>query len=95
MSAARETIWEAQPRQAAFISCPVDDIAFGGARGGGKSDAVIGDWLAHENQYQQHAVGMAFRRERTELSELIERAKQVLTPLGHSCLLYTSDAADE
>jgi hypothetical protein len=83
MTIARETIWEAQPRQAAFISCPVDDIAFGGARGGGKSDAVLGDWLAHENQFGKNAVGMAFRRERTELSELIERAKQVLIPLGH------------
>lgn len=77
-------IWHAQPRQAAFICCPVDDIAFGGARGGGKSDAVVGDWLAHENKYHEHAVGMAFRRERTELSELIERAKQVLKPLGHA-----------
>jgi hypothetical protein len=79
-----QIIWEAQPRQAAFIGCPVDDIAFGGARGGGKSDAVLGDWLAHENQYKQNAVGMAFRRERTELSELIERAKQILAPLGHA-----------
>src|SRR5215203_5673719 len=79
-----QVIWQAQPRQAAFIGCPVDDIAFGGARGGGKSDAVIGDWLAHENQFHEHAVGMAFRRERTELSELIERARQVLVPLGHS-----------
>lgn len=76
-------IWEAQPRQAAFIACPVDDVAFGGARGGGKSDAVIGDWIGHEDQFSQHAIGMAFRRERTQLTELIERAKQVLKPLGH------------
>ncbi len=76
-------IWSAQPRQADFISCPVDDVAFGGARGGGKSDAVIGDWIRHESTYGQHAMGMAFRRERTQLTELIERAKQVLTPLGY------------
>ncbi len=76
-------IWEPQQRQAAFITCPYDDVGFGGARGGGKSDAVIGDWLDHEDQYGQHAIGMAFRRERTQLVELIERAKQVLTPLGH------------
>jgi hypothetical protein len=79
-----QIIWQAQPRQAAFIGCPIDDIAFGGARGGGKSDAVIGDWLAHEDQFGEHAVGMAFRRERTELSELIERSRQVLAPLGHA-----------
>lgn len=81
---AAQTIWHAQPRQAAFIACPMDDIGFGGARGGGKSDAVIGDWLAHEHRYHEHAAGMAFRRERTELSELIERARQVLVPLGHT-----------
>lgn len=76
-------IWEPQPRQAAFISCPVDDVGFGGARGGGKSDAVIGDWVSHEEQYGEHAVGMAFRRERTQLTELIERARQILGPLGY------------
>jgi hypothetical protein len=76
-------IWEAQPRQSAFITCPVDDIAFGGARGGGKSDAVIGDWISHEDLYGEHAIGMAFRRERTQLTELIERARQVLPALGH------------
>lgn len=76
-------IWDAQPRQALFINCPADDVGFGGARGGGKSDAVIGDWLSHEDLYGQHAIGMAFRRERTQLVELIERARQVLRPLGH------------
>lgn len=81
---AAQVIWQPQPRQAAFIACPMDDVGFGGARGGGKSDGVIGDWLAHEYQYHEHAAGMAFRRERTELSELIERARQVLVPLGHT-----------
>lgn len=79
----RTVIWQPQRRQAAFISCPVDDVAFGGARGGGKSDAVIGDWLSHEDLYGEHAIGLAFRRERTQLTELIERARQVLTPIGH------------
>ncbi len=79
----RPVIWEAQPRQAAFISCPADDVGFGGARGGGKTDAVIGDWISHEDLYGQHAIGMAFRRERTQLTEMIERAKQILPSLGH------------
>lgn len=76
-------VWDAQPRQSAFISCPADDVGFGGARGGGKSDAVIGDWISHEHAYGQHAIGMAFRRERTQLVELIERARAVLVPLGY------------
>lgn len=76
-------IWEAQPRQAAFITCPADDTGFGGARGGGKSDGVIGDWISHEDTYGEHAIGIAFRRERTQLIELVERSKQVLKPLGY------------
>jgi len=79
----QEIIWDAQPKQAAFISCPVDDVAFGGARGGGKSDAVIGDWASHEDLYHEHAIGLTLRRERTQLLELIERAKQILIPIGH------------
>jgi hypothetical protein len=81
--AAPVVLWEPQPKQEAFITCPADDVGFGGARGGGKSDAVIGDWLDHEDRYSQHAIGMAFRRERTQLVELIERARQILVPLGH------------
>lgn len=77
------TVWEPQDRQAAFITCPADDVGFGGARGGGKSDGVIGDWADHEETYGQYAIGMAFRRERTQLTELIERAKQILSPIGH------------
>lgn len=77
------TVWEPQERQAAFIHCPADDVGFGGARGGGKSDGVIGDWADHEEAFGQHAIGMAFRRERTQLTELIERAKQILRPIGH------------
>lgn len=77
------TVWEPQPRQEAFITCPADDVGFGGARGGGKSDAVIGDWCDHEETYGENAIGMAFRRERTQLTELIERAKQILRPIGH------------
>lgn len=78
-----QVVWEPQPQQAKFITCPADDVGFGGARGGGKSDAVIGDWCFHENEFGKDAVGLAFRRQRTELVELIERAKQVLLPTGH------------
>jgi hypothetical protein len=76
-------VWQPQRRQAAFISCPCDDVGFGGARGGGKSDAVIGDWISHSDSYGKHAAGMAFRRERTQLIDLVERAKQILVPIGH------------
>ncbi len=74
--------WEPQPKQSAFISCPADDVGFGGARGGGKSEAVAGDFINHEEIYGAAAIAMAFRRERTQIVELIERCKYVMTPLG-------------
>lgn len=78
-----KVVWEPQPQQAKFITCPVDDVAFGGARGGGKSDAVIGDFIDHEHTYGQDAIALAVRRNRVQLVELMERAKMVMTPLGY------------
>lgn len=79
---ALEVVWEAQPRQAAFISCPVFEIFFGGARGGGKTDAVLGDFLEHADAYGEHAIGLMIRRTRVELVETIERSKVIYQPLG-------------
>lgn len=78
-----KVVWEPQPQQSKFITCPVEDVAFGGARGGGKSDGVIGDFINHEHTYGEHAIALAVRRQRTELVELMERAKSVMTPLGY------------
>lgn len=75
--------WEPQPKQAAFISCPADDVGFGGARGGGKSEGVAGDFVSHEETYGEAAIAMAFRRERTQIVELIERCRQIMVPLGY------------
>ena len=42
-----KVLWEPQPGpQTSFIQCPVFEIFFGGARGGGKTEASIGDWLS-------------------------------------------------
>jgi hypothetical protein len=76
-------VWEPQPKQWSFISCPHDDVGFGGARGGGKTDAIMGDWIVHEDRYGDAAIGMAFRRERTQIVEMIERCKSIMPLLGH------------
>ena len=79
-----QVIWEPLPRQSVFIQCPCSDVGFGGARGGGKSWAILGDWIGHEEQYGQHAIGLVLRRERTQLIELIESAKSIFIPLGYT-----------
>lgn len=77
------TAWQAQPGpQTALISCPVFEIFFGGARGGGKTDGVLGDFLEHADTYGENAIGLMIRRERTQLIETIERSKQIYGPLG-------------
>jgi hypothetical protein len=76
-------IWEAQSGpQTALISCPVFEIFFGGARGGGKTDGVLGDFLEHADAYGEHAIGLMVRRTRTELVETIERSRVIYQPLG-------------
>ena len=55
---------------------------FGGARGGGKTDGMLGEWISHQDPYGEHAIGLMVRRSRTELIETIERSKQIYTPLG-------------
>jgi hypothetical protein len=56
-------IWEAQAGpQTALIACPVFEVFFGGARGGGKTDGVLGDFLEHADAYGQHAIGLMMRR---------------------------------
>lgn len=78
-----KTIWEPNPGpQSWLISCPVFEVLFGGARGGGKSDGVLGEWAAHADEYAENAIGLCVRRERTQLVELIERSKILYDPLG-------------
>lgn len=77
------TVWEPQAGpQRALISCPVFEIFFGGARGGGKTDGVLGDFLEHADTYGINAIGLMVRRQRTELVETIERSRVLYLPLG-------------
>lgn len=78
-----QTVWQPQPGpQSAFVTCPVYEIFFGGARGGGKTDAVLGEWAIHSDEYGSNAIGLMVRRTRVELSETFERAPKLYTPLG-------------
>lgn len=76
-------IWRPQPGpQTALLTCPVFEILFGGARGGGKTDGMLGEWVAHGGRYGSDAIGLMLRRERTQLIETVERSKQIYTLLG-------------
>lgn len=82
-SAAQTIVWQPQKGpQEALVTCPVTEVFFGGARGGGKTDSSLGDWLMHSNIYGEHAIGVFFRRKFKQLEEVIARAKTLFKPLG-------------
>lgn len=78
-----EIIWQPQPGpQTALLECPIFEVFYGGARGGGKTESSIGDWLQHSSMYGEHAIGIFVRRKLTQLSEVIARTKQLFSKLG-------------
>ena len=77
------TIWKPQPGpQAALITCPIFEIFYGGARGGGKTDGMLGDFAIHADRYGQYARGVFFRRTYKQLEEVQYRAQQIYPRLG-------------
>lgn len=81
--ATQQVIWQPQPGpQTALLQCPVFEVFYGGARGGGKTESSIGDWLQHSSLYGEHAIGIFVRRKLTQLSEVIARTKQLFPKLG-------------
>ena len=76
-------IWQPQAGpQTAFVTCPVYEVVYGGARGGGKTDGVLGEWLSHADLYGKAAKGLMVRRKRTQLVDTILRAQELYLPLG-------------
>ena len=68
--------------QVRLLKCQVFEIFFGGARGGGKTDGVLGEFGAHASRYGKDAIGLMVRRTRAELVETIERSREIYGPLG-------------
>jgi hypothetical protein len=80
----QQVVWSARgnPAQMALLECSVFEVFFGGARGGGKTDGMLGEFTKHGGRYGKHAIGLMIRRTRTELIETIERSRAIYTPLG-------------
>ena len=66
----------------ALLTCSVFEVFYGGARGGGKTESSIGDWLQHSSLYGEGAIGIFFRRKLVQLAEVIARTKQLFPKLG-------------
>lgn len=76
-------IWQPQagPQSLAVGAPFVNELLFGGARGGGKSDFLLGDFL-QDISLGPIWRGIIFRKSYPELEELLVRAKEIYLPLG-------------
>ena len=75
-------IWQPQPQQAKALACPAFETFFGGAKGGGKSDFLLGDYAAGIEEWGKAWKGIIFRRQFKELDEIIDRSKDLYGPIG-------------
>ena len=70
----RSIVWKPQPKQAAFMRRCEDEALYGGAAGGGKSDALVIEALRQVDV--PHYRGLIVRKTYPQLSELIDKTMQ-------------------
>lgn len=83
----RQVAWRPQPGpQTDMLTCPFFEILYGGAAGGGKTDALLGDYAAGIEAYGSAWRGVIFRRTYGMLEEIETRALEIFSPVyGDKC----------
>lgn len=73
--------WIPHPKQQDVLTCPADDIFYGGSAGGGKTALLIFDFALHEKEWGKDAHGLILRRTYPETEEIRSQAFQMLMSL--------------
>ena len=73
--------WIPQPRQMRVLSCPADEILYGGAAGCGKTFLLLLDYLAHKEKYANQVHGLLLRRTYPEFQQILRDSKEVFGSL--------------
>lgn len=76
-------IWKPQPRQYEFMSRPEYECFYGGAAGGGKSDALVAEALRQIDI--PHYKGIIFRKTYPQARELILKSKRLYPSVSPGC----------
>lgn len=66
--------------QEAFLQSPCDITVYGGARGGGKTYASLGEWWLHSDRHGEAARGLMIRKTREALKDTISIAISMFGP---------------
>lgn len=76
------TIYSPQERQRLVITCPHDEVFYGGSAGAGKSFLMVLDWIAHMERHGKHASGVLFRNSYGELEEILRKMQEIYPNVG-------------
>ena len=81
-----QVAWEPQEGpQSLFVQCPAFEVLYGGAVGGGKTDALLGDFAAGLGQGSKWR-GVFIRRYFTDMDDVIHRSMEIFGPVfGEKC----------